>query len=76
MSRDDAYRIVQENAQRAWDTGVEFRSLLAEAAPGLDLDAVFDPSAFVRHAREIVDRLDELPEATLDRADRLGYARA
>jgi adenylosuccinate lyase len=62
MSRDEAYRIVQENAQRAWDTGVEFRSLLAEAAPGLDLDAIFDPSAFVRHASEIVGRLDELPE--------------
>ena len=61
LSRDDAYRIVQENAQRAWDTGVEFRDLLAEAAPELDLDAIFDPSAFVRHAREIVGRLDELP---------------
>jgi adenylosuccinate lyase len=63
MSRDDAYRIVQENAQRAWDTGIEFRTLLGEAAPGLDLDAIFDPGAFVRHAREIVDRLEELPEA-------------
>ncbi len=43
LSRDDAYRIVQENAQRAWDKGMPFRELLAEAAPGLDLDAVFDP---------------------------------
>src|SRR3954463_10156341 len=60
MTRDEAYRIVQENAQRAWDTGVEFRDLLSSAAPGLDLDAVFDPSAFVRHAEEIVGRLDEL----------------
>jgi adenylosuccinate lyase len=60
LSRDEAYRIVQENAQRAWDTGVEFRDLLASAAPGLDLDAVFDPGAFVRHAEEIVARLDEL----------------
>ena len=33
MTRDDAYRVVQENAQRAWDTGTEFRDLLAEAAP-------------------------------------------
>ena len=64
LSRDEAYRIVQENAQRAWDTGVDFRELLAEAAPSLDLDAVFDPGAFVRHAEEIVGRLDELPEAT------------
>jgi adenylosuccinate lyase len=59
-SRDDAYRIVQENAQRAFDGDVEFRDLLATAAPGLDLDAIFDPGAFVRHADEIVDRLDAL----------------
>ena len=57
-SRDDAYRIVQENAQRAWDTGTPFRELLAQAAPELDLDAVFDPSAFVRHAGDLVGRLD------------------
>jgi adenylosuccinate lyase len=59
-SRDDAYRIVQQNAQRAWDEGVEFRDLLATAAPELDLDEIFDPSAFVRHAAEIVARLDAL----------------
>jgi adenylosuccinate lyase len=59
-SRDDAYRIVQEAAQRAWGEGVEFRELLAESAPDLDLDAVFDPAAFVRHSRAIVKRLDRL----------------
>jgi adenylosuccinate lyase len=57
-SRDDAYRIVQENAQRAWDTGTPFRELLAAVAPDLDLEAIFDPGAFVRHAEEIVARLD------------------
>ncbi len=60
LARDDAYRLVQENAQRAWDTGTPFRDLLATAAPELDLDAVFDPTAFVRHAHEIVTRLDRL----------------
>jgi adenylosuccinate lyase len=59
-SRDDAYRAVQEAAQRAWDEEIDFRALLAEAAPELDLDAVFDPSAFVRHARTIVGRLDRI----------------
>jgi adenylosuccinate lyase len=59
-SRDDAYRIVQASAQRAWDTGTHFRELLGQAAPELDLDAVFDPQAFVRHAQTIVDRLDTL----------------
>ncbi len=58
--RDEAYRIVQENAQRAWDTGTHFRELLGEAAPELDLDSVFDAQAFVRHARTIVQRLDTL----------------
>ncbi|HKP21455.1 MAG TPA: adenylosuccinate lyase [Thermoleophilaceae bacterium] len=59
-SRDDAYRIVQEAAQRAWDEGTPFRDLMAEAAPELDLDAVFDPQAFVRHAGAIVGRLDRI----------------
>jgi adenylosuccinate lyase len=59
-TRDEAYRIVQENAQRAWDTGTDFRELLAGAAPELDLDAVFDAGAFVRHAGQIVARLERI----------------
>jgi adenylosuccinate lyase len=59
-SRDDAYRTVQQAAQRAWDERTEFRDLLAEAAPELDLDTVFDPAAFVRHAPAIVARLDRI----------------
>jgi adenylosuccinate lyase len=60
MSRDDAYRVVQENAQRAWDTGTEFRDLLAGAAPQLDLDAVFDYGAYLTHLPEIFERLEAL----------------
>jgi adenylosuccinate lyase len=59
-SRDEAYRIVQDAAQRAWGEGIEFRELMGEAAPELDLDAVFDPAAFVRHARAIVGRLGRI----------------
>jgi adenylosuccinate lyase len=59
-SRDEAYRIVQEAAQRAWDEGIEFRELLAESAPELDLDTVFDPNAFVRHSHTLVQRLDRI----------------
>ncbi|HEV2874790.1 MAG TPA: adenylosuccinate lyase [Thermoleophilaceae bacterium] len=59
-TRDEAYRVVQENAQRAWDSGTHFRELLAAAAPELDLDTVFDAGAFVRHAGEIVARLDRI----------------
>jgi adenylosuccinate lyase len=62
MSRDDAYRVVQENAQRAWDTRTEFRDLLAAAAPQLDLDAVFDYDAYLTHLPEIFERLEALRE--------------
>jgi adenylosuccinate lyase len=60
MTRDDAYRVVQENAQRAWDTRTEFRDLLAEAAPELDLDAVFDYGAYLTHLPEIFERVEAL----------------
>jgi adenylosuccinate lyase len=58
MSRDDAYRIVQEHAQRAWDERTPLRSLLEQAELGIDLDEVFDLSHYTRHAAEIVGRLD------------------
>ncbi|MSO40804.1 MAG: adenylosuccinate lyase [Solirubrobacterales bacterium] len=60
MSRDDAYRLVQESAQRAWDEGIEFRELIGKAAPELDLDAVFDYGAYLKHVPEVLARLDEL----------------
>jgi adenylosuccinate lyase len=58
MTRDDAYRITQEHAQRAWDERTPLRDLLEQANLGLDLDAVFDLEHYTRHAREIVARLD------------------
>jgi adenylosuccinate lyase len=60
MTRDDAYRVVQESAQRAWDTGTHFRELLAETAPALDLDEVFDYGAYLEHVPEALARLDAL----------------
>jgi len=60
MTRDDAYRIVQENAQRAWDTGTPFRELLGAAAPDLDLDAIFDFDAYLTHLPEVFGRLEAL----------------
>jgi adenylosuccinate lyase len=63
-TRDDAYRLVQRLAQQAIAERVALRSLLAAdpvaAAAGLDLDAIFDYAPFVRHAPEIVARLDEI----------------
>jgi adenylosuccinate lyase len=73
MERDSAYRMVQEAAQKAWDEGTSFRELLAQslanlAAPGrgaekaasIDLDAVFDPGAYLEHLPTIFERLEAL----------------
>ncbi len=60
LTRDDAYRLVQESAQRAWDEGTSFRELIGEAAPDLDLDTVFDYDAYLEHVPEVLARLDTL----------------
>jgi adenylosuccinate lyase len=61
-TRDEAYRVVQELAQRAWDDGVPLRDLLAsdERASGLDLDAIFDYGHYLRYADQIIARLDQI----------------
>ena len=59
-TRDEAYRIAQESAQEAWDTGTPLRDLLAARDLGLDLDDVFDMAHYTRHAHEIVGRLDAI----------------
>ncbi len=62
QTRDDAYRVVQRLAQRALDERTPLRALVAEdpGGEGLDLDAIFDYAPFVRHAAEIVARLDAI----------------
>jgi adenylosuccinate lyase len=62
LVRDEAYRVAQELAQRAWDTRVPLRDL-AEADPrcsGIDFDGVFNLQHYARYAPEIVGRLDRL----------------
>jgi adenylosuccinate lyase len=44
LSRDDAYRLVQRHAMRAWD----------------DLEAVFDLAAYTRHVGVVFERLQAL----------------
>ena len=60
MSRDEAYGLVQENAQRAWDERASFRELIGGAAPDVDLDAAFDYDAYLRHVPEVFERLESL----------------
>jgi adenylosuccinate lyase len=66
-SREDAYRIVQELAQRAWDERTPLRDLLAADQRlrelRLDLDSLFDYEPYVRYAEEIVGRLEALSAA-------------
>ena len=63
LSRDDAYRLVQRHALRAWDEGLDLRELARadpELAGRLDLDAVFDLDAYTRHVDVVFERLRAL----------------
>jgi adenylosuccinate lyase len=61
-TRDDAYRIVQRNAMRAWDENRDFRALL-EADPEVDdavLDDAFDLGRSLRHVDRVVGQVDDI----------------
>jgi adenylosuccinate lyase len=70
MLREDAYAIVQRNAMRVWDdiqqarSGPSYRELLeADAECPLtaeDLDAIFDPWAFLARVGVVFERLEAL----------------
>ena len=66
LLRDQAYRLVQRNAMKAWDTESDFRALVqadGEIAARLDasaLDNVFDLAASVQHVDAVLDRLRTL----------------
>jgi adenylosuccinate lyase len=65
-TRDDAYRIVQRNAMRAWDEGLDFRTLL-EADDEVDnsvLDEAFDLRRSLKNLDRVFARLDELDSPT------------
>jgi adenylosuccinate lyase len=63
LSRDDAYRLVQRNAMRAWDEELDFRELVRrdeEIASRIELDAVFDLGAYTRHVDTVFARLNSI----------------
>jgi adenylosuccinate lyase len=63
LSRDDAYRLVQRHAMRAWDEGLDFPELVradAEVAKRVDLAAVFDLAAYTQHVDVVFERLRAL----------------
>jgi adenylosuccinate lyase len=69
LGRDEAYRLVQAHAMRAWEEERDFRELVAadaQIAAHADLDSVFDLGAYTRHVDTVFARLralDSAPEA-------------
>jgi len=64
LSRDEAYRLVQRNALRAWDEGLDLRALLEQdpelTLPPEALDAAFDLDDALKHVDVVFDRLSAL----------------
>jgi adenylosuccinate lyase len=63
LARDDAYRLVQQHAMRAWEEERDFPELVrahGAIADRVDLDAVFDPAVYTRHVNTIFERLEAL----------------
>ncbi len=63
LRRDDAYRLVQRHAMRAWEEETDFGELVRadpEIGGRVDLEAVFDLEATVRHVDTVFDRLHAL----------------
>ena len=60
LGRDEAYRLVQRHAMRAWDEELDLRELVsadAQIAGRVDLGRVFDLGAYTRHVDTVFDRL-------------------
>lgn len=60
LPRDEAYRLVQGHAMRAWDEGLDFRDLTrgdARVASRVDLAGVFDLGAYTAHVDTVFERL-------------------
>jgi adenylosuccinate lyase len=63
LARDDAYRLVQRNAMRAWDEELDFRELVRrddEIAARIDLGSAFDLGAYTRHVDTVFARLHSI----------------
>jgi adenylosuccinate lyase len=63
LGRDEAYRLVQRNAMRAWDEELDFRELVRgddEIASRVDLEKVFDLEAYTQHVDTVFARLTSL----------------
>jgi adenylosuccinate lyase len=64
LTRDDAYRIVQDDARRAWSEGIAFRTVLEKdprvTLPSEALDDAFSLERALRNTGAVFDALDAL----------------
>lgn len=64
MSRDEAYRIVQQDAATAWSNRIPLRQVLKDddrvVLSDTQLDSAFDIQRSIRHASRILDALDDI----------------
>jgi adenylosuccinate lyase len=66
LPRDEAYRLVQRTAMRAWEQEQDFRELVRgdpELASRLDLETVFSLEPYTRHVDTVFERLHALVQA-------------
>ncbi|MHB8219829.1 MAG: adenylosuccinate lyase [Acidimicrobiales bacterium] len=67
-TRDDAYRVVQRDARRAWEEGRHLRTVLEEdpdSPLGTEaLDRAFDLDRVLRHRRRVLDALAGIDDGT------------
>ena len=67
LGREAAYKVVQRNAMRSWDTGEDFRDLLRadpearEWLPEPDLEELFDYRYYTRYVDDTFQRIGLLP---------------
>jgi len=63
ISREDAYKIVQENAMKVWSEGKDFLTLLKQNPLILEklgeqkLEAIFDYGFYIRNIDEIFEKV-------------------
>jgi adenylosuccinate lyase len=60
LGRDEAYRLVQRHAMRAWEEDQDFRELVRadpEIAEHVDLESVFSLTEYTQHVDTVFERL-------------------
>jgi len=62
MKREDAYRVVQERAMKAWENGSDFRELISASEDvnkilsQAEIDELFDPRRSLNYVDYIFER--------------------